>query len=67
MRDQEIFGDLIHRTRQFLEAYTDDQLLVIDDFLNRTREITAAYADALYRRHSPGPGNPVPRACNQAI
>ena len=59
MRDQEIFGDLIHRTRQFLETYTDDQLLVIDDFLNRTREITAAYADALYRQHNPGPGHAV--------
>jgi DNA-binding MarR family transcriptional regulator len=47
VRDQEIFGDLIRSTRQFLETYTDEQLLVIDDFLDRTRKITAAYADTL--------------------
>jgi DNA-binding MarR family transcriptional regulator len=54
VRDQEIFGELIRGTRQFLETYTDEQLLVIDDFLDRTREITAAYADNLNSRRIPG-------------
>ena len=48
-RDQEVFGDLIHRTSNLLAAYTDDQLQVIGDFLDRTRQLTAAYADALTR------------------
>ncbi len=46
-RDQEVFGDLIRKTSGLLATYTDDQLLIIDDFLTRTRELTAAYADAL--------------------
>jgi DNA-binding MarR family transcriptional regulator len=57
VRDQEIFGDLIRSTRQFLETYTDEQLLVIDDFLDRTRKITAAYADTLSSHRIPGAGN----------
>jgi DNA-binding MarR family transcriptional regulator len=57
VRDQEIFGDLIRSTRQFLETYTDEQLLVIDDFLDRTRKITAAYADTLSGHRIPGAGN----------
>jgi len=46
-RDAEVFGGLIHQTSDLLATYTDDQLLVIDDFLTRTRQLTAAYADAL--------------------
>jgi DNA-binding MarR family transcriptional regulator len=55
-RDQEIFGDLIRSTSQFLETYTDEQLLVIDDFLGRTRKITAAYADTLFSHRIPAAG-----------
>ena len=56
-RDQEVFGDLIRKTNEFLTSYTDEQLLVIDDFLNRTRQLTASHADALGSNHStPGTG-----------
>jgi DNA-binding MarR family transcriptional regulator len=56
-RDEEVFGDLIRGTRDLLAGYTDDQLLVIGDFLDRVRQLTAAHADALGRRATPGPGN----------
>ena len=46
-RDAEVFGDLIRQTGDLLATYTDQQLLVIDDFLFRTRQLTAAYAEAL--------------------
>jgi len=46
-RDEEVFGDLIRGTRDLLDGYTDDQLLVIRDFLDRVRQLTAAHADAL--------------------
>jgi len=46
-RDQEVFGELVRKTRDLLAAYSDDQLLVIRDFLTRARKLTAAYADAL--------------------
>ena len=46
-RDEEVFGDLIRGTRDHLAGYTDDQLLVIRDFLDRARQLTAAHADAL--------------------
>jgi len=46
-RDEEVFGDLIRGTRDLLAGYTDDQLLVIRDFLDRVRQLTAAHADAL--------------------
>jgi DNA-binding MarR family transcriptional regulator len=46
-RDAEVFGGLIHQTGDMLSTYTDDQLLIIHDFLTRTRQLTAAYADAL--------------------
>ena len=48
-RDAEVFGALIRQTSDLLAGYTDDQLLVIDDFLTRTRQLTAAYAEALSR------------------
>src|SRR5271169_2597023 len=50
-RDAEVFGGLIRQTSDLLTTYTDDQLLVIHDFLTAIRELTAAYADAL---SSPG-------------
>ena len=50
-RDAEVFGGLIRQTSDLLTTYTDDQLLVIHDFLTRIRRLTAAYADAL---SSPG-------------
>jgi len=53
-RDAEVFGGLIRQTSDLLAAYTDDQLLVIDDFLTRTRQLTAAYADALGSAAQPG-------------
>jgi DNA-binding MarR family transcriptional regulator len=53
-RDQEVFGDLIRATSDLLAAYTDDQLLVIHDFVDRTRQLTAAYADALASHPNPG-------------
>jgi DNA-binding MarR family transcriptional regulator len=49
VRGQEVFGDLIHATTDLLATYTDDQLLVIRDFLDRTRQLTAAYAGTLSR------------------
>jgi DNA-binding MarR family transcriptional regulator len=52
-RDQEVFGDLIHRTSNLLTTYTDDQLQVIHDFLDRTRQLTADYADTLGGDHTP--------------
>jgi DNA-binding MarR family transcriptional regulator len=48
-RDAEVFGGLIRQTGDLLATYTNDQLLVIHDFLTRTRQLTAAYADALTR------------------
>jgi DNA-binding MarR family transcriptional regulator len=48
-RDAEVFGDLIRQTSDLLATYTEDQLLVIDDFLARFRKLTAAYAEALTR------------------
>jgi DNA-binding MarR family transcriptional regulator len=46
-RDAEVFGGLIRQTSELLATYSDDQLLVIEDFLTRARQLTAAYADAL--------------------
>jgi len=46
-RDAEVFGGLIRQTGDLLATYTDDQLLVIRDFLIRIRQLTAAYADTL--------------------
>jgi DNA-binding MarR family transcriptional regulator len=52
-REQEVFGELIHATSDLLAAYTDDQLLAIDDFLNRIRRLTADCADALAATTAP--------------
>jgi DNA-binding MarR family transcriptional regulator len=46
-RDAEVFGSLIRQSRDILASYSDDQLLVIHDFLTRIRELTAAYAETL--------------------
>jgi DNA-binding MarR family transcriptional regulator len=56
-RDEEVFGDLIRGTRDLLADYTNDELLVIRDFLDRVRQLTAAHADALGRHARTGPGN----------
>src|SRR5215470_18954707 len=40
-RDEEVFGDLVRQTGAVLAIYTDEQLLVIQDFLDRTRQLTA--------------------------
>ena len=52
-RDAEVFGGLIHQTSDLLSGYTDDQLLVIDDFLTRIRQLTAAYAETLGGQDEP--------------
>ena len=52
-RDAEVFGGLICQTSDLLSGYTDDQLLVIDDFLTRIRQLTAAYADTLSGQDEP--------------
>jgi hypothetical protein len=51
-RGQEVFGDLIHQTGELLTTYTDEQLVVIDDFLTRARQLTAAYASTLGGHHA---------------
>jgi len=56
-RDEEVFGDLIRGTRDLLAGYTNDELLVIRDFLDRVRQLTAAHADALVSHATPGSGN----------
>jgi DNA-binding MarR family transcriptional regulator len=56
-RDEEVFGDLIRATRDLVADYTDDELLVIRDFLDRVRQVTAAHADALGSHAGPGPGH----------
>ena len=56
-RDEEVFGDLIRGTWDLLADYTNDELLVIRDFLDRVRQLTAAHADALGSHARPGPGH----------
>ena len=56
-RDEEVFGDLIRGTRDLLADYTNDELLIIRDFLDRVRQLTAAHADALGSHARPGPGH----------
>jgi DNA-binding MarR family transcriptional regulator len=56
-RDEEVFGDLIRGTRELLADHTNDELLVIRDFLDRVRELTAAHADALGNHARPAPGH----------
>jgi len=55
-RDEEVFGDLIRGTRDLLADYTNDELLMISDFLDRVRQLTAAQADTLGSHARPGPG-----------
>ena len=38
-RDEEVFGDLIRATRDLLADYTDDELLVIRDFLEDRKSV----------------------------
>jgi DNA-binding MarR family transcriptional regulator len=56
-RDEEVFGDLVRATQDLLTDYTDDELVVIRDFLDRVRQVTAAHADGLGRHARPGPGH----------
>jgi DNA-binding MarR family transcriptional regulator len=56
--DREVFGGLIAKTSDLLATYTDDQLLVIRDFLRRLGELTAAYADAIREREHVSPAGP---------
>jgi DNA-binding MarR family transcriptional regulator len=48
-RGREVFETLIAATLRFLEGYTDEQLLVINDFLTHMRELTTAHAEMLAR------------------
>lgn len=57
-RDQEVFGDLIRRTGDLLATYTDDQLLVIREFLDRTSQLTAAHAAAISGHDRPATAAP---------
>jgi DNA-binding MarR family transcriptional regulator len=56
-RDEEVFGDLIRGTRDLLADYTNDELLIIRDFLDRVRQLTTAHAGALGSHARPGPGH----------
>ena len=57
-RDAEVFGALIRQTSDLLASYSDEQLLVIDDFLTRARQLTAAYAGSVSSAGKPGiPGD----------
>jgi DNA-binding MarR family transcriptional regulator len=49
-REREVFESLIDATTRFLDSYTDEQLLVINDFLSRMRRLTATHAESLAAR-----------------
>ena len=48
-RGREVFQGLIDATTRFLRSYTDEQLLVINDFLTRMGQLTADYTETLAR------------------
>jgi len=54
-RDREVFAGLIRQTTSMLNAYGDEELLLIRDFLERARALTASYADALAEPTQTGP------------
>ena len=58
-RGREVFQGLIEATTQFLSTYTDEQLLLINDFLTRMGRLTTAYAETLSGR---GPDLPSMRS-----
>jgi len=58
-RDEEVFGDLIRGTRDLLAGYTDDELLVIRDFLDRVRSSPPPTPTA--SGATPGPDQAMPR------
>jgi len=66
-RDQEVFGDLMRQTSDLLSTYTDEQLLVIRDFLTRTRQLTADYAEGLSTSTPPQPGDRHPSAAKAGL
>ena len=49
-REREVFESLIDATTRFLGSYTDEQLLVINDFLSRMGRLTATHAESLAAR-----------------
>jgi DNA-binding MarR family transcriptional regulator len=49
-REREVFESLIDATTRFLDSYTDEQLLVINDFLSRMRRLTATHAESIAAR-----------------
>jgi len=49
-RGREVFQGLVEATTQFLSTYTDEQLLLINDFLTRMGHLTTAYAETLSGR-----------------
>jgi DNA-binding MarR family transcriptional regulator len=57
-RNEEVFGELIARTTELLASYSDDQLLVIGDFLTHVGQLTAAYADGLSQPDQAAPVGP---------
>jgi DNA-binding MarR family transcriptional regulator len=56
-RDQVVFGGLMRQTGDLLSTYTDEQLLVIRDFLIRIRQLSADYAKGLSTSMPPQPGD----------
>jgi DNA-binding MarR family transcriptional regulator len=56
-RDQVVFGGLMRQTSDLLSTYTDEQLLVIRDFLIRIRQLSADYAEGLSTSMPPQPGD----------
>jgi len=49
-REREVFRALISATSRLLNSYTDEHLVVINDFLGRMRDLTTAHADKLTRQ-----------------
>jgi DNA-binding MarR family transcriptional regulator len=46
-REQEVFGDLVARSIELVNTYSDADLTVIKDFLERSRAMLATHADRL--------------------
>jgi DNA-binding MarR family transcriptional regulator len=51
-RDREVFGGLARMTLESLDAYSANELAVIQHFLEEIREITARYAEDLARNEA---------------
>ena len=59
-RGREVFQGLIDATTRFLSSYTDEQLVVIKDFLTRMGQLTTDYTDTLARDRTAPSGTPHP-------